>query len=588
MTKLKTTPSSEQDYSPEFKLQIVLEYIRSPKRKKQITKDNHISEELLEQWHQEFVERAGLIFGGPQTTPEQRESKEKIQTTTEPTGEPQVDAKPPAWGVRIYNGRTGFTAFPSSATNPPGWLGRAGQTAWQEHGVVVWNEGSQKIKTLSASEALDLLGRLRERGFWRTNGIAITQRVHRRKSPETKGTDRSGVEKKGEPVSEEQKEQWEVVDEVLFRLDPRVGEEFFAFLQEHEALLKQKAEEEKKAATATLKEVYNLLLGETRKNEMEKLDLTTRPLKWTHEPESNVFVCNSAPNRATVTLGELSLFWLVWIERPDRFKQWSSPFGKLEEALTWAEQELKSVRDVKKQADGRDVQAEYHEGKTSSKTHIDLTPYRINPADLEPKRLSYRVVIDLNHAPESFKTMEMSFGKLYRYNEKFPSTTQVARELHIDLDQATIEQPLGPDDDWYRIHSVAVYYQADVADAQAQRVWSQSTVHSLYKEGKIRRARYSVEEEETHYCRWLGGIDDPEKPWSQPSTREEHMAGLAMRETFAYALDVDGYRKFLRLSPNEISDEELLKSLHSRRARSAHIPEDGKTGSKRWLERHPK
>jgi hypothetical protein len=152
---------------------------------------------------------------------------------------------------------------------------------------------------------------------------------------------------------------------------------------------------------------------------------------------------------------------------------------KLEEVLTWAEQELKSVRDVGRRAGGRNTEEENQADKTSNKSRFDLTPHRINPADLEPKRLTYRVVIDLNHAPESFKTMEMSFGKPYRYNEKFPSTIQVARELRIDLDQVTIEQPLGPDDDWYRIHSVAVYYQSDVADVQAQRIWSQSAAHTL-------------------------------------------------------------------------------------------------------------
>ena len=58
MAEQKTTSNTEQNYSLEFKLRVVLEHIRNPKRKKRIIKDNGISEELLGQWHQEFVERA--------------------------------------------------------------------------------------------------------------------------------------------------------------------------------------------------------------------------------------------------------------------------------------------------------------------------------------------------------------------------------------------------------------------------------------------------------------------------------------------------------------------------------------------------
>ena len=58
MAEQRTTLSTEQNYSSEFKLQVILEYIRNPKRQKRIIKDNGISEELLAQWHQEFVAKA--------------------------------------------------------------------------------------------------------------------------------------------------------------------------------------------------------------------------------------------------------------------------------------------------------------------------------------------------------------------------------------------------------------------------------------------------------------------------------------------------------------------------------------------------
>ncbi len=98
----------------------------------------------------------------------------------------------------------------------------------------------------------------------------------------------------------------------------------------------------------------------------------------------------------------------------------------------------------------------------------------------------------------------MSFGRLWRYDEKFPSTIKVAREFGIDTAEMNIDQFLGPDDDWNHIRSVAVYYEANVARAQAQKVWSQSAVHTLYKEGNIRRARYGFKEGETRVGNEIG------------------------------------------------------------------------------------
>ena len=179
--------------------------------------------------------------------------------------------------------------------------------------------------------------------------------------------------------------------------------------------------------------------------------------------------------------------------------------------------------------------------------------------------------------------MEMSFGKLYRYNQKYPSPALLPRELQLDSNRVTVEQLLGPGDDWFRIYSTADFYEMDAAREEAQRVWSQASVHSLYKAGKIRRARYGIEEVETRYRRWFGGLDDPEQPWHQEPSREEHMADLAMRETLAYALDVDGFRELLGFSPENQSDDELLARLHEIRARSDHVPANARTESVEWL-----
>ena len=61
------------------------------------------------------------------------------------------------------------------------------------------------------------------------------------------------------------------------------------------------------------------------------------------------------------------------------------------------------------------------------------------------------------------------------------------------------------------------------------------------------------------------------------------MAESALGKTLEYALDVEGYRSYLGFRPGRISDETILEIMHSRRARSSHLPLETKLESERWL-----
>jgi hypothetical protein len=127
-----------------------------------------------------------------------------------------------------------------------------------------------------------------------------------------------------------------------------------------------------------------------------------------------------------------------------------------------------------------------------------------------------RVIIEFDRMPIHFKTMEMSFGKVWRYAEEFPGPLQVARELGLDTGTASLEQAIHPYHRWNLIHSTTMYYEASVAAAQAQKLWDASGIQRLHKDGKVSRARYGYEKTETRYRRWLGGLEDPEHPWPKP------------------------------------------------------------------------
>ncbi len=61
-------------YSPQFKLETVLESMRSEKSKAQICRERNITDSLLYRWEQEFMDKAPSIFNN---------SRQSAEATTE-------------------------------------------------------------------------------------------------------------------------------------------------------------------------------------------------------------------------------------------------------------------------------------------------------------------------------------------------------------------------------------------------------------------------------------------------------------------------------------------------------------------------
>jgi|GEM_PF-1151801 len=587
MPKRTNVARSEAEYSPDFKLTVVLEYIRNPKQRKRVCRKNQISEELLTKWYQQFNERANQIFSSPIPPTQQVEtpSANKLSSVT-PVVENPVSETKQKWGVRLNHDWRSSLQSPSSSKEPPAWLRGLLNKDWEiERGLVVWDDASQKMEVLRAESALELLQKLRISDDWKSEGIAIKVRFRRHiltEQPTPKRSRKKQVQDAPPASAPQSKPTYEDVEEERLRLPAEAGAEVFAFLQEHEALLKEMAEEDEKKANEAFLGAWQILFRSAHEQEATKIDFSARPLQWMHDAVLNTWVCDSAPNRGTVKIDERGWFWESSIEQPDHFKRSGPAFVKMEEALAWTEQELLAIQKAASE------ETEPTEPSPPLKPRMDLTPYQIDPASLEPERITYRVFIELEHEPEGFKAMEMSFGKMFRYDEDYPTPKQVGRELQIDSVEATVEWPGRIENKWYFINSTAVYFQEPVAAAQAQRLWDQSTLKRLHAAGKIKRARYGIEEVETGFVTWLGAFENPEDPLPKPKTRAEHMANWAMRETLTHALDVDGYRERTGIRQNILSDDDLLAMLHERRAESVHIPESARAESRRWLEENPR
>lgn len=486
----------------------------------------------------------------------------------------------PSWGAQINIIESGRR---NARTIPPGCPEWAKPTdeAWHRRGVVVWNNTTQKMKALYASEALEILENLRTTDDWKVKGITFIQRAIYIKSSEEPKRKHPG-KKREEPESAPQGSEpiRETVEKEAAHLEPDAAMEFFEWLQAQEATLRRMAEEDKEQNSKILYEIYSLLLLGRHEIEGKEIDISARPLPWVREAERLEWVCNLPPDQGTVQLTENGWFWRGGIKRPDRVMHWSPRFLKLEEAFAWVEQEFVATKFAI-----QEVQAAKTEVVSPNATisKIDLSPYWIDAAVLESERITYQAIIELEYTPFDFKTIEMSFGEFLRYDERFITPERLARELRMDTAHVIVEQPLGSNNKWYQILSRVIYYQEPVAAAQAQKLWDQSSIVQGYRDGKVVRALYGFREVETGYCVWLGGCEDPNNPWPKPKSRSEYMADCAMGETLIHALDIDGFRARIGFSVQLLSDEKLLSILHTRRAQSIHVPAAARMESEQWL-----
>ena len=201
-----------------------------------------------------------------------------------------------------------------------------------------------------------------------------------------------------------------------------------------------------------------------------------------------LWTCDVPPNRATSILHQRSLFLgRFCIARPAPGKPGYNHFLKLEEAVTWAEEQLRLAAEA-------DVQAKEAAGhaaeRFAGRPKMDLASYRIELSALEPERITYRVVIEFETVPDSYKTMELLCGGELQYDKRYPSVHKLVVDLQIDDAQFELEQPVGPNDEWNRGHSTVTYYRESVAVEQAQLIWNKSRIVEYFRRGKLVHARY--------------------------------------------------------------------------------------------------
>jgi hypothetical protein len=491
------------------------------------------------------------------------------------------------WGAHIYESDSASDHPRSRPRGCPEWVAPGDWDRWFHEGVVVWDNATQRIGAIPSAEAVQLLETLLSNDEWKATGIPVIERtrvVTRQPASPTKQSKNKVGDP--EPPTEQRKEEWR--EDERLRLRGAAAEEFCAFLRTHEALLRRMAADREQRSQEAIQHVWEMLFRWKNERDAKEIELAGRAFPWQRQ-SSGGFVADVPPDRATIKLMESGLWWQPIIERPGHFKLDFQHFLSLEEALTWAESEIPRLRrEDEEAARKRDEEEAADLARVAALDTLDLTPFWIDPAALEPTHITYRAYIELYYGPAASEKEEISFGEYWHFNQKYFTAAQLAVELRLNPAQVGVEQ-LIPEMEMYRIYSRVTYPDAPLAAAQAQQIWDQSAILERFAEKKVERARFGYQEIETSYCVWLGWVEQkPWLHWTRQKSRPEYMKDRAMGEMLSTALDVNGYRKYFQVGFNLMSDDDLLWKLHYHRSQSKFAPANLRAESQKWLQDHPR
>jgi hypothetical protein len=487
-----------------------------------------------------------------------------------------------SWGMR-FNEHPDYQRVPKGQkpVGCPEWLASHQILIWQEQGLIIWNNIDKKIEHLLGAEAMKLLGELTTQDTWKSSGISVTRLVHRIELlPSRK------KRKKGEPEPEVEKPKGEDVYEEIVHLPPEAGYELIELLESKKQFITQMAEQEKKRAQEAFGQTRDLLFELSHKKERQEFDFKARSFEWQSDNVSRM-ICRYQTAEGRIWLAENKIFWNTCVKRGGRIGN-SHHFIKFVEAVDWVEKEivnLASEPEVKKK--GRILSdEEIHANRVRLKTKLMNGPYWIDAAQMEPQRITYKVLIDLEAKPISYKSFETICGDTYKFADRYPTPNKLANDINLDVSHFQIDQMLGENSEYFRFTSLTNYYQEASAVEQAQKEWNQSRILHQFKTGEIVRGRFGYQEVETGFITLLGACGQADQVWEEEKNRGEFMEWESLRESLSNALNVNDYRDFLGMSAELISDEQLLDFMHETRSKSKFVPDEVRRESRIWLAEH--
>lgn len=188
--------------------------------------------------------------------------------------------------------------------------------------------------------------------------------------------------------------------------------------------------------------------------EMKEFDFKARSFEWQSDGVARM-ICHYQTAEGRVWLAEDKLFWNTCVKREGHVGS-SHHFIKFVEAVDWVEKEIVNLAnelDVRKE--GRILSdEEINLNRVRLKTKLTDGFYWIDAARMEPQRITYKVLIDLEAKPISYKSFETICGDTYNYADRYPTPGKLANDIHLDAGHFQIDQILGDNSERFRFTSL--------------------------------------------------------------------------------------------------------------------------------------
>ncbi len=486
----------------------------------------------------------------------------------------------PTWGMKFSQYGT-YQSFKEGKkpVDCPEWFEREEIETWRESGLILWNNLDQKVAHLQGAEALNLLDELQSDDRWKADGVSFTRQAFRIEFELPSRKKR----KKGEPEPAPKQIKSEKFLEEVIHLPPEAGPGLLALLEENEPAISEMAA----AETKRIRDAFRDLYKSSFLRIMRDFDCASRDLDWHYDEKKSRLICHHKDAEGHVRLDKDFYRWQTCTKR-DGYTGDVGHFSELLEAVAWVEKAIAGLADQVKKEDERRIisEAEIQANRIRLKEKLAGSSFWIPPEALEPKRMTYQVIIDLAAKPTSFKKTETLCGDMIETSHRYPTPNKLANMINIDLGLFDIEQPIGETFEFFRVTSLTNYFQETSAAEQAQKVWNESSILHQYKSGSLEGGRYGYREVETGFIVLLGECGAVRYLLGARDDRQEFMEEKALRETISYTLDVNDYRDFIGATPALLSDDELIETMHHNRSRSNVLPEDIRRESRVWLAEH--
>lgn len=184
---------------------------------------------------------------------------------------------------------------------------------------------------------------------------------------------------------------------------------------------------------------------------MNDFDFKTRSFEWQSDDASRM-ICHYQTSEGRIWLVKDKLFWKTCVKREGHVGN-SNQFVKFAEAVDWVEKEIVNLAnkpDVKKE-EGILCEEEIKANRIRLKAKFINGPYWIDATQMDPQRITYQILIDLETKPISYKSFESICGDTNKIADRYPTPGKLANDIHLDAGHFQISQMLGDNSEHFRL-----------------------------------------------------------------------------------------------------------------------------------------